>query len=501
MNDSWVIEQANRVINRLKLSGKTHALFETGYGPSGLPHIGTFCEVARTTWVRRAFENLSGMPSRLIVFSDDMDGLRKAPENVPNREMLQNYIGHPLSLIPDPFETHESYAAHNNAQLRSFLDSFDFEYEFASATDYYASGKFDETLIKVLQNYQKIMDVVLPTFKAERQATYSPFLPIHPETGVVMQFPVRIDLENSSIIWQDNGKEYRTSILGGACKLQWKADWAMRWAALDVDFEMSGKDLIGSVTLSTKICKIIGNNPPESMIYELFLDKDGKKISKSVGNGISVEDWLRYAPAESLSQFMYHAPQRAKKLHFDVIPKAMDEYLDNSTKVLDETNPVFFIGKKATSPISFTMLLNLASVVNAETPDMLWGFLRQYTDASPETLPYVSKLITCVIAYHADFVKKNFRVPTEVEQKALLDLIKVLQSIDKNMAGEDIQTLIYEVGKRHPFAKLRDWFSCLYQVLLGQVEGPRFGGFVELYGVDATIALIQSKMEIIKNDS
>ncbi len=426
---AWPFEEARKVAQRLIASGKDHALFETGYGPSGLPHIGTFGEVARTTWVRRAFTELTGLPSKLLAFSDDMDGLRKVPDNIPNRDLLTPYLGKPLTQIPDPFGTHDSFGAHNNARLRAFLDSFGFEYEFASSTDYYKAGRFDAALVRILECYNAVMAATLPTLRPERQATYSPILPIHPETGVVMQVPMEhTDPVRGIVIWKDpaTGDSFETSVKGGACKLQWKADWAMRWYALSVDYEMSGKDLIDSVKLSSRLCRILGGQPPEGMTYELFLDANGQKISKSRGNGLSVEEWLTYAPNELLEQFMYNQPQRAKRLYFDVIPRAVDEYVGNldkmrnQTEVERRTNPAWYIHNgqlpnHAGSPISFTMLLNLASVVNADQPDILWGFIKRYVPgATPETQPLLARLADYAVAYYRDFVRpeKFYRDPS-----------------------------------------------------------------------------------------
>ncbi len=508
---AWPFEEAAKVAARLEKSGKDHAVFETGYGPSGLPHIGTFGEVARTSWVRNAFGLLTGKPSRLIAFSDDMDGLRKVPDNVPNRELLAQQLGKPLTRIPDPFGSHDSFGAHNNARLRSFLDSFGFEYEFASSSEYYAAGRFDAALIRVLQCYDEVMAVILPTLGPDRRATYSPILPIHPRTGVVMQVPMeRRDPAAGTVVWRDpdTNRTFETSVKGGACKLQWKADWAMRWYALDVDYEMSGKDLIDSVRLSGRICRILGAVPPEGFTYELFLDERAQKISKSKGNGLSVEEWLRYAPPESLAQFMYNQPQRAKRLYFDVIPRAVDEYLANAARLAaqqpegQKTNAAWHIHggqlpNHAGSPVSFAMLLNLASVVNADTPAILWGFIRRYSPgASPETMPYLDKLVEHAIAYYRDFVRaeKRYRHPRDIERAALADLAETLRSMDTGADAETIQNIVYEVGKRHPFPDLRAWFSCLYQVLLGQQDGPRFGGFIALYGVAETIALIEAAL-------
>ncbi len=505
---AWPFEEAAKLAAWIDGTGKDVAIFETGYGPSGLPHIGTFGEVARTTWVRHAYTVLTGRPSRLIAFSDDMDGLRKVPDNVPHRDRLARHLGKPLTAIPDPFGTHESFGAHNNAHLRSFLDQFGFEYEFASSTEYYRSGRFDAALLRVLARFDEILAVVRPTLGPDRRATYSPILPIHPETGQVMQVPIEHrDEAAGTIVWSDpqTGARFETPVTGGAAKLQWKADWAMRWIALGVDYEMSGKDLIDSVRLSGRICRILGREPPVGFTYELFLDENAQKISKSKGNGLSVEEWLRYAPPEALSQFMFNAPGRAKRLYFDVIPKATDEYLANLARLQqqpDPANPAWHIHagripNHGGSPVSFAMLLNLASVVNAETPELLWGFVRRYSpDASPETMPFLDRLVGHALAYYRDFVRpaKRYRNPTETERAALADLAETLRGMEPGAGAEAIQDAVFEVGKRHPFPGLRDWFACLYQVLLGQPEGPRFGGFVALYGIAETIALIEAAL-------
>ena len=510
---AWPFEEAARVAARLAGSGKATALFETGYGPSGLPHIGTFGEVARTTWVRKAFEALTGKASRLLAFSDDMDGLRKVPDNVPNREMLAGYLNQPLTRVPDPFGTHESFGAHNNARLRAFLDQFGFEYEFASSTEYYASGRFDAALLTVAARHDVIVATILPTLGAERRATYSPFLPLHPHTGRVMQVRIdHVDAAAGTIAWQDpeSGERFVTPVTGGACKLQWKADWAMRWHALDVDYEMSGKDLIDSVKLSGRVCQVLGSAPPVGFTYELFLDEVHQKISKSKGNGLSVEQWLTYAPPESLGQFMYNQPGRAKRLFFDVIPRAVDEFIANAAKLPGQepavraTNPAWHVlgarGALPSAPVPFGMLMNLASVVNADTPDMLWSFLRRYSpDAAPGASPFFDALVGHAVRYYQDFVRpaKRFRAASGVERAALEDLAAMLRALPPGQTPELLQDVVYEVGKRHPFPVLRDWFLCLYQVLLGQEEGPRFGGFIALYGVAETIRLIEARLAAV----
>ncbi len=508
---AWPFEEAAKVAQRLVASGKGQALFETGYGPSGLPHIGTFGEVARTSWVRRAFTELTGIPSRLLAFSDDMDGLRKVPDNVPNKDMLAEYLGRPLTRIPDPFGTHDSFGAHNNARLRAFLDSFGFEYEFASSTEYYAAGRFDAAARRMLECHAEVLAVILPTLGPDRRATYSPFLPVHPKTGVVMQVPMeQLNPDAGTVVWRDpdTSAAIESPVTGGHCKMQWKADWAMRWFALGVDYEMSGKDLIDSVRLSGRICRILGSPPPEGFTYELFLDADGQKISKSKGNGLSVDDWLRYAPPESLQQFMYNQPQRAKRLYFDVIPRGVDEYIANVDRHRTQdddarkTNPAWHIHagrlpNHAGSPISFAMLLNLASVVNAHEPEILWGFIRRYAPAAtPASEPLLARLVDHAVAYYQDFVRpeKTYRDPDPIERAAIADLGETLAGLPAAADAETIQNAVFEVGKRHPFPELRAWFSALYQVLLGQKEGPRFGGFVALYGIQETIALIAAAL-------
>ena len=525
---AWPFEEARKIVARIARTGQTEVLFETGYGPSGLPHIGTFGEVARTTMVRHAFRVLTDdrIPTRLLAFSDDMDGLRKVPDNVPNKEMLTAHLNMPLTKVPDPFGTHDSFGAHNNARLRVFLDQFGFDYEFASSTDYYTSGRFDAALLHMLRCYDKVMAIMLPTFREERAATYSPFLPLHPETGHVMQVPLdAVDAAAGTITWHDpaSGQSFTTAVTGGHAKLQWKPDWAMRWYALGVDYEMAGKDLIDSVKLSGSIVRALGGTPPEGFNYELFLDEKGQKISKSKGNGLTIEDWLGYASPESLALFMYQRPKEAKKLHFDVIPRAVDEYLaflDAAPRQDAKTllgNPVWHMhGGRPPLPemlaaaggaLSFAMLLNLATVANSEDPAVLWGFLRRYApDVSPATHPRLDALVGYAVAYYRDLVApaKTYRLPDAVEGEALRALSETLGALPPDASGEAIQAALYDVARPIPryqnfVAKgatperpgvSNDWFGMLYQVLLGEQKGPRFGSFVALYGVPETRALI-----------
>jgi lysyl-tRNA synthetase class 1 len=523
-SNAWPFEQAKAIVARLKKAPKDEVLFETGYGPSGLPHIGTFGEVARTTMVRHAFRVLTDdkIKTRLLAFSDDMDGLRKVPDNVPNKELLAQDLGKPLTQVRDPFGTHPSFGEHNNARLRAFLDQFGFEYEFASSTQYYKSGRFDATLLKMLERFDAVMAIMLPSLREERAATYSPFLPICPRTGIVLQVPiVAHDAKAGTISYDDPDTKERITlpVTGGHCKLQWKPDWAMRWVALGVDYEMAGKDLIDSVKLSGKICQALGGKPPEGFNYELFLDDKGQKISKSKGNGLTIEEWLRYASPESLSLFMYREPKSAKRLYFDVIPRHMDEYQqfldayprqDAKQKL---SNPVWHIhsGTPPVSdmPVTFQLLLTLVSSSNAENAETLWGFIGRYRPGvTPQTHPKLDALVGYAINYYRDFVAptKSFREPTDLERAALSDLRDALSQLQPEASAEEIQNVVYEIGRREPFLDAAkkgkdgrpgvslDWFNMLYQVLLGQEKGPRFGSFVAVYGVSNAVTMIDGAL-------
>jgi lysyl-tRNA synthetase class 1 len=504
---AWPFAEARELLKRFdnKTPKKGYVLFETGYGPSGLPHIGTFGEVARTSMVRKAFTELSDIPTRLFAFSDDMDGLRKIPDNVPNKEMLTEHLGKSLTSIPDPFRTHESFGAHNNARLQSFLDDFGFEYEFKSSTEIYKSGGFDQTLLNILTNYDAVMNVMLPTLGEERRATYSPFLPVCKKTKRVMQVAIKEqNVEAGTIVYEDvDGSLVETPVTGGHCKLQWKADWAMRWKALGVDYEMSGKDLIDSVRQSGAICRAIGGKPPVGFTYELFLDNNGEKISKSRGNGLSVEEWLRYASPESLSLFMYQKPKTAKRLNFDVIPRNIDDYLSHLNNFGENRdakkieNPVWHIHSGSPPEpeikVSYNILLNLASVCNSEDKSILWHFISRYRpEATPETAPILDRLVGYAINYYRDFVKPNkqFRSPNKIEKEAMKALFAALNDLPADTTAEDIQNEVYAIGKEYPFEDLKAWFQALYEVLLGQSQGPRMGSFIALYGIEETKTLI-----------
>ncbi len=519
---SWAFAEAQSIVKRLralnrgevKAGEKGYVLFETGYGPSGLPHIGTFGEVARTSMVKRAFEAICpDIPTKLICFSDDMDGFRKVPGNVPNQEMLAEHLNKPLTQVPNPFGSeYDSFAAHNNAQLRAFLDRFGFEYEFISSTEVYKAGRFDKALLAMLEKHEEIKQAVLPILGEERAATYSPFLPVSPATGKVLQVPIlETNPEAGTVVFEDeDGTKTEVPVTGGQVKAQWRADWALRWFALDVDYEMSGVDLRSSAAVAADIVKIMGSRSPAGFHYELFLDENGEKISKSKGNGLSMEEWLTYAPHESLAYYMFQRPSSAKKLYFDIIPKTVDEYITYAAK-LDEQddkkkldNPVWYmygdhLPEGQDTPISFALLLNLVNAANTEDPQVLWGFINQYApEANPDSHPFLARLVDYAIQYYKDFVlpAKQYRLADERESASLRALVEKLSALGEGKDAEDYMTEVFSAGKENGYDKseLRDWFQAIYETCLGQSEGPRFGSFVQLYGVHSTIDMIESAL-------
>jgi lysyl-tRNA synthetase, class I len=520
---AWPFEEAKAVVKRLRAlnkgqiqaSEKGYVLFQTGYGPSGLPHMGTFGEVARTTMVMHAFQCMyPDIPTKLICFSDDMDGLRKVPTNVPNQELLQGALGLPLTKVPNPFESPSpSFAHHNNAKLCEFLDRFGFEYEFISSTECYTSGQFDETLKLMLEHHEEIKQAVIPILGEERAATYSPFLPVSPISGKVLQVPVlETNTDKGTIVFEDeDGSRQEVPVTGGHVKAQWRADWALRWYALDVDYEMSGVDLRSSADISKKILKILGKPNPAGFHYELFLDENGEKISKSKGNGLTMEEWLTYAPHESLAYYMFQRPASAKKLYFDIIPKAVDEYIQQLDKFNEQEdkqrldNPIWYIHNGAIpegqkTPINFALLLNLVNAANTQNKDVIWSFIKHYmSDVSPETHPFLDRLTEYAIKYYSDFVlpHKVYRLPDERETAALKDLAARLDTLEDGLEVEEYMTEVFSAGKENGYDKdeLRDWFKAIYQVLLGQDQGPRFGSFVKLYGVKDTTQLIHDALD------
>ena len=510
---SWPFVEIRKLLKDRKdiINKKNKITFQTGYGPSGLPHIGTFGEVARTSMMINALNHIKKIDSELITFSDDMDGLRKVPENIPNDEILHQNIGKPLTNIPDPFKKYKSFGEHNNKTLVEFLKKFKFSFVFKSSTENYKKGVFNNSIKRVLEKYDDIMNIILPTLRSERRKTYSPFLPICPDTGKVLEIPIiEIDKNNNKVVFDNNGKKLKVDILNGKCKLQWKVDWAMRWFTFDVDFEMYGKDLIESAILSNRICEAMGKKPPNGFAYELFLDEKGEKISKSKGNGITIEQWLRYASPESLSLYMYQNPKRAKKLYPDVIPKAVDEYLSLiekfSKQKLNEKilNPVWHVHKgsppKEKIVMPFSMLLNIVGSSNAKTKEVLWKFIKKFhKEIEPKNQKILDELTSYAINYFIDEVepKKKFKKPNQNEKKALENLVSVLKKVPQNSPAEEIQTKIYTVGKENGYSdNLRDWFKLIYEVCFGEINGPRMGFFISFFGVKETIDLMEKKLKI-----
>ena len=509
---SWPFVEIRKLLKERKelINKKKKITFQTGYGPSGLPHIGTFGEVARTSMMINALNHIQAIESELITFSDDMDGLRKVPDNIPNNEILKKNLGLPLTSIPDPFKKFKSFGEHNNERLKEFLKKFNFDFIFESSTKNYKEGIFNNSILRVLEKYEEVMNIILPTLRDERRKTYCPFLPICPKTGKVLEIPlVSMDKKNGKVIFDNEGKKIETDVLNGNCKLQWKVDWAMRWFTFDVDFEMYGKDLTESAILSNKICSILGKKPPNGFAYELFLDEKGEKISKSKGNGISIEQWLRYASPESLALYMYPNPKRAKKLYSEVVPKTVDEYLENIEKypiqkLKDQLlNPVWHVhhgqppNEKIVMP--FSMLLNLVGSSNADTKEILWKFINRFhKEINPKKNKILDDLTQYAINYFKDKVEPNkkFKKPNAEEKKALVNLVKKLKQIDQSLKPEEIQTHVYTVGKENGYEKnLRDWFKLIYEVVFGEQNGPRIGFFISFFGLEETIELISDKIK------
>jgi len=510
---SWPFVEIRKLLKDRKdiISKKNKITFQTGYGPSGLPHIGTFGEVSRTSMMINVLNHIKEIDSELITFSDDMDGLRKVPDNIPNDKILHDNIGKPLTDIPDPFKKYKSFGEHNNKMLVEFLKKFNFDFIFKSSTENYKKGIFNDSIKRVLEKYDDIMNIILPTLRSERRKTYSPFLPICPDTGKVLEIPViEMDKKNNNVVFDNNGKKMKVDILNGKCKLQWKVDWAMRWFTFDVDFEMYGKDLIESAILSSKICEAMGKKSPNGFAYELFLDEKGEKISKSKGNGITIEKWLRYASPESLSLYMYQNPKRAKKLYPDVVPKAVDEYLSLIEKYSKQKpneqllNPVWHVHRgsppKEKIVMPFSMLLNIVGSSNAKTKDVLWKFIKKFhKEIDPKDHKILNELTDYAINYFIDEVepKKRFKKPNKNEKKALENLIGVLKNVSQNTPAEEIQTKIYTAGKENGYSdNLRDWFKLIYEVCFGEENGPRMGFFISFFGVKETIDLMEKKLRM-----
>jgi len=512
---AWPFLEAKKILAKIQnqTPKKGFVLFETGYGPSGLPHIGTFGEVVRTAFVMQAFSLLAPhIPVKMYCVSDDIDGLRKVPENIPNQNLIAQHLGKPLTSVPDPFGTHQSFGHHMNARLQSFLDSFGFEYTFISATQQYKSGAFNQTMLKVLEKYQDLLNLMLPTLGDERKATYSPFMPIDPATNMVIDKGVLgVNLQKQTITYLDNNQQQQEiSVLNGNCKLQWKIDFGARWCTFEVDYEIFGKDHQPNQQIYSSVCKILGGKPPINFVYEMFLSETGEKISKSKGNGIAVEDWLKYAPTQSMSLFMYQKPQTAKRLYFDVIPKAVDEYLSFMNSFASQEpaqqleNPAFHIhqGKPPLNyvnfSISYSLLLNLASACNPENEDILWGFIAKYApNITKQTSPLLAEMVQKALVYYNDFVKQ-YKVYLSVNDTQIIQLQALKEQLLKSNLDDanSLQNVVYKVGKEQGYeSNIGSWFSLLYQVLLGQNQGPRIGSFIALFGVQNFVALIDKAIK------
>ncbi len=509
---SWPFVEIRKLLKDRKelINKKNKITFQTGYGPSGLPHIGTFGEVARTTMMINALNHIKKVDHELITFSDDMDGLRKVPDNIPNNELLKENLGKPLTSIPDPFKKFKSFGEHNNEMLKEFLKKFKFNFNFQSSTENYKKGKFNHSLMRVLEKYEEIMEIILPTLRDERRKTYCPFLPICPKTGKVLEIPLSsMDKKTGKVVFDNDSEKIETNVLDGNCKLQWKVDWAMRWFTFDIDFEMYGKDLTESAILSNKICRALGKIPPNGFAYELFLDEKGEKISKSKGNGISIEQWLRYASPESLALYMYPNPKRAKKLYSEVVPKTVDEYLTCIEKYPTQElkdrllNPVWHVhnGEPPVEKIimPFSMLLNLVGSSNADSKEILWKFINRFhKEIDPKEYKIFDELTEYAINYFKDKVEPNkkFKKPNLKEKKALENLVSKLKKLDQSLEPEEIQTHVYTVGKENGYEKnLRDWFKLIYEVVFGETNGPRMGFFISFFGLNETIELINNKLK------
>ena len=513
---SWPFKEAERIIKaRERTQANGPALFQTGFGPSGLPHIGTFAEVARTTWVRRAFEYLSGEETRLYAFCDDQDGLRKVPDNLPNQEMLQANLGKPLCDIPDPYGCCESFSHHMIGNLERFLDTFEFDYTLKRSSDAYRSGEFNNGLAILLDKVEDVLDIILPTMKEENRAAWSPFFPRCETCGRVnttrvtaynksektIDYTCDIDLGNVA----GCGHAGTSSVLGGASKMGWKIDWALRWYCYGVDYEMYGKDLIPSAELSAKIVRLMGGRPPQGLFYELFLDEMGEKISKSKGNGVSIEQWLEYAPIDSLAHFIFREPRQAKKLFFNMIPKTMDEYLDHLRKypsVADEKKPdtplwhIHNRGRQVpsyNSSINFSTVNNLVSALGNPTRDLLISYLARYDEKSTTYPDVIDGLIEKGLKFYEDHIlpTKQYRTPTATERPLFEQLAETLKSLGiEEKTEKELQGLVFDIARDND-TDPKTFFAAIYQVLLGQERGPRFGTFAKLVGIERVLSLIE----------
>ncbi len=517
----WPFVESRRILDRLERLGKSSVTAETGYGPSGLPHIGTFGEVARTSFVLQALATVAPkVESRIIAFSDDMDGLRDVPKNLPNGQMLTSHLGKPLTAIPDPFGQEKSFAHYMNHRLRDFLDSYGFRYQFASSTESYASGVFDEGLRRIMGNYDAIRDLFTATIAEEKRAAWSPFFPICESCGRVYSTRVtELDTKGFRVAYACDaplagkygscGHTGSTSVLGGTCKVGWKVDWALRWFSLGIDYEMHGEDLLDSARLSSKIVKILGGEPPELFKYELFLDEKGKKISKKIGNGISLEQWLRFAPVDSLLYIMYVKPQQAKKMGLPILPEILDQYLELVAEYDGaEDSPVPFISRlshgahagklEGQKTITYSLILELILALNQDDPRIVRDYLLKYQPAIAGNVAYYEELIKDALAYYREVLLPSRKAEPadhlmDDTLRALRDELARLEAAGTAPDADALQTMAFQLAKDRD-VKMKDWFRALYRVFLGQSQGPRIGSFIALLGYKDCIERLEAHL-------
>ena len=509
---SWPFKEAEKLCKRFQHPPESPVRFETGFGPSGLPHIGTFAENARTTWVRHAFEFLTGWPTQLIAFSDDMDGLRKVPLNMPRQDMLANHLGKPLCHIPDPFETSDSYSGTMNTKLRSFLDGYQFDYTFQGSYEAYQRGDFNEGLEIILRNVDAVKSIILPTMSAEKGRDWSPFFPICGKCGKINSTRVTgYDVANNAVGYVCDRQEDRAkgcgyqgtaSIFNGHVKVGWKVDWALRWYAYDIAYEMYGKDLIESAKLSGRITRLMGKQPPTGLFCELFLDEDGRKISKSVGKGLTIDSWTMYAPLESLLYYIFQNPKQAKRLFWGIVPKSVDDYLLglNNYHSLDAQkkpdSPLWHLFNKGAgvpefkTSINFSLVNNLVSAVGADDRELILEYLKRYDPGIEAHRAVIEDLVNKAMNYYRDFIvpHKRYRMPTTQEKKMLMRLRDELAAYEGDDEKE-IQTLPFAVAREYSEPP-NNFFKLFYEVVFGQERGPRFGTFVRLVGKEKAISLL-----------
>ena len=519
--DLWPYEEARKLVDRAQgYQPGRPVIFESGFGPSGLPHLGTMCEVLRPAYVRRALENVGdGRPARLIVFIDDIDGLRKVPESVPHRDEWKRYLGQPVARIPDPFGCCKSFADHMIDLLSKFLAPVEVDLELARASEMYASGRFDDALKLMLDKREDIIRVITPTLREENRAGWSPFMPICPACGqvnstrVVAYHPDRAAVEFSCE--RDFGGAHgcghraEQSVLGGNAKVGWKVDWALRWYVLKVDYELYGKDLIDSARLSGQILRLLGGKPPIGFPFEMFLDEEGHKISKSVGRGVTVDDWQRYAPIEVLKYFLLLSPRRARKLFIETIPQYVDEYLDALREYARADNvearrnmALEFVlqsrsSRRFDSSLTYSMTMNLVAALGSSDRDLIWKYLTRYDPAiagDAETEALGRTLMDCALNYYADFIEptKKRYAPNNSEREQLKKLIEFLEA-NPDAPGDEIEKKIYDLGREY-YPKPGNIFPLLYRVLLGQDRGPRLGAFIRLATPARVVELLNASL-------